>query len=458
MRLWKPRCTLVAIAAGVFLIAGQAAPVQAVLAYDISFGAGAQMNDNLHLGPRTTVDEDADGAEALRQPVKETIYTINPGVTVSWVAQRDQLRLNYIGVYSIFQGDEERDSFWTHAMAADLSWRRWSPFFLEAREARSRVPRTQERDGEAWVDQVDRNLISVRTGLVWEISPRSDVELAYRGELNTFPGDETADRVLGHYGEALLRHRWSPLWGGEARVAYGQVDRKLTADSTELSVSAAVNQRWSEHLAARYRLEWLRNAEDELVVDGAAPGESGASVRSSLLKGAEISGDLAGSGSWNLAYQDNLDYLPDGDTLRTGRASGVAAIRARLGSTLEVGGRHETRDYRESGREEVAWGPTFGVRYIITPWAFLDLGGSWTSTTIRQEGLAEVEDRTTRVAAGLVFLLFNRIQLQVGYRYARNDSTDAPRSYTNSIVSAQATFHFRSVMPGGLPFFAASLW
>jgi len=129
-----------AIATGIILIAGPASEGRAALVYDITLGAGAQLNDNIHLDPRTTVEQGATGTPALRQPVKETIYNVNPGVTFSWSEGRDRLQLNYGGEYSAYKGDEKRDPMWVHSIAADLSWRRWAPFFLEAQESRSRVP------------------------------------------------------------------------------------------------------------------------------------------------------------------------------------------------------------------------------------------------------------------------------------------------------------------------------
>ncbi|MHB8835197.1 MAG: porin family protein [Candidatus Methylomirabilia bacterium] len=491
MRLRWSGGALGAIAAGIVLIAGQASEVRAAFVYDVTLGADAQLDDNFHLDPATTVEEGAASAEGvagaegtpgLRQPVKETIFTVNPGVTVSWFEGRDRLQLNYGGAYSSYRGDEKRDPLWVHTIAADLSWRRWAPFFLEAQESRSRVPRTQEREGEAYVDQVDRNLISVRTGLVSEMGSRSTVELAYRGELESYsvsgggvpategtdPGTEATepvidefDRVERHFGEALLRHRWTPLWDSELRVAYGHVGRELAPAYSELRASLAVDQRWSERLSLRYHLDWIRDDDDKPAEAVAATGEAAIgsaatdapvdTVRTNLLFGAEVRGTLERGGSWNLAYQDSLADQPDGDTLKTGRASAAATLRARLGSTLDVGGWHETRDFRDSGREEVAWGPTLGVRWLITPWAALDLGGSWTSTTIREEAQAEVEDRTARVAAGLVVLLVKRVQFEAGYGYRKNDSTDALRDYTNNLVFARLTFHFQPVESGRLP-------
>jgi len=476
MILRKPRGALGAIAVGVVLLAGPASEGRAALTYDISLGAGVLVDDNFHLDPRTPVVE---GEEGLRQPVKETIYTANPGVVASWSEGRDRLRLNYAGEYSTFRGDEKRDPSWVHQIRADLNWRRWAPFFLEAQEERSRVPRTQERDGEASVDQIDRNRVLVHTGLVSEMGPRSTVEMAYRGELETYsvnraaepveeetdPGIEEFDRVQRQYGEALVRHSWNPLWGSELRVAYGQVDRDLASDYAELRASLTVDQKWSEHIALRYRLEWRREDDDKPArKDPAAAATevteaTGAPVdteRTNLLMAAEIRGALERGGSWSLAYKDGLADQPDGDTLKTGRTSAAVAMRARLGSTLDAGGWHETRGYRTSGREETAWGPTLALRWMITTWSALDLGGSWTKTTLSEEGLDEVEDRTTRASAGLVLLLFKRVQLEAGYGYRKNESTDALRSYANNLVFALVSFHFRPVESGNLPSSRAS--
>ena len=277
-------------------------------------------------------------------------------------------------------------------------------------------PSAQGRDVEAAIDYTYTNMVSARTGLVWEFGGRGTSELAYRGEFETYPQVENADRVLRQYGEGLARYRWTPLWGSEFRVSYGQVDRKLTADYNELIASVAVDQRWSERLALRYSLEWLRDAYDATPGDGAEPEAQGPTVSTNLLWGVEATGDLSPGGTWNLGYTENLDYLQDGDTLKTGRASAGVDLRARLGSTLSVDGWYETRDYRVSGREEKAWGATLDARWMILPWAAFDVRGSWTDTTIREEAMAEIEEQTVRAAAGILFLVFRSAATRGGGR------------------------------------------
>lgn len=440
------------VLAALIVVAG-AAPsgALAALSYDVTLGAGAQWNDNLYLDPR------ASGAVDRRAPVEETIFTIDPGATVSWLGERDRLQLDYRGEYWMFSGDEDRDPLWMHNLVADLNWRRWSPFFLEAREERDRVPRSLETEGESVVEQVARNRLSGRTGLAWELGSRGLAELAYRGELQTFSGIEDADRVLRQYGEGLLRYRWSPLWGSEMRLAYGHVDRTLAADYAEMSASAAVDQRLSEHLALRYRIEWLRTAEDAFAAVGETEG-SEATVRNNLLKTAEISGELALGGSWRLGYQDALEYLSDGDTRKAGRASADLTFRFRLGSTVGIGARFENLKYRVSDRKDEVWGPTLRLRWVLAPWSAFDLGGSWTSVEIKEAGLEPVKDRTSRAAAGVVLLMFKRIQLEAGYGYARNSSTGDLRSYTNNLAYVLATFHFQPILTGALPPTQANRW
>jgi hypothetical protein len=479
MRLRRAAGALGAVGAAIAVIACHATQGLAALAYDITLGGGMQLNDNLHLDPPTPSPQ----GEEVRRPVHETISSINPGLWVEWSAERDRLHLRYTGEYLMFEGDEALDSFWAHRIAADLNWRRWEPFFLEVGEDRSRVPRTQEREDEAFVDQIDRNQLSFRTGLSWEAGPRSTVELAYRGELDSYsssgstasreaqpdPGGEAFDRVERHFGEALVRHRWNALWGGEVHLAYGHVGRELAPEYTELNVLAAVEQRWSEHLMLRYRLEWRREKDGEPVTDEAAgagastgtstgeaserPGETG---RNNLLLGLEIRGDLGPGDSWTLAYQDSQVDQPDGDTLGIGRASATLAVRARLGSTVDVGAWHETRDFRISGREETAWGPTLGARWLITPTVALDLAGCWTTTAVREVGEDRVEDHTTGVSAGFVILVYKRVQLDAGYAYRENASSDSLRDHTNNIFFALLTFHLAPVTSGQLPLSYAS--
>ena len=439
----KFRVLLGAVAAGTVLMAGRTPEGRAALTYDFSVGAGTFVNDNFYLDPES-------GAEGQRKPVSETTFTVAPEFNLDWAGQHDHLSGSYSGNYVQFAGDEDLDPRWMHDLSANLGWRRWNPFFLEVHETLSLGPTAQERDVQALIDYTYTNMVSARTGMVWELGARGSVELGYRGELETYPQVEDADRVLRQYGEGVASYRWSPLWSTEFSVSYGQVDRKLTADYTELSVSAAVDQRLSEHLALRYGLEWNRDAYEAAPGGGEVPGAAG-TTESSWLKSVEISGDLSVGGQWNLGYEDTLDYLPDGDTIETGRASAGVDLRARLGSTLAVEGWHETRDYRVSDRAETAWGSTLDARWMIRPWAAFDLLGEWTNTTIREEASPEIEERTARAAAGILFLALQHLQLEAGCDYRSNDSSDAQRSYTGSRVYAFATYYFRPPAPGTLP-------
>jgi hypothetical protein len=440
----KSGVALGAVAAGIMLIAGQASEVRAALTYDFSLGAGVFVNDNFYLDPES-------GPEGQRKPVNETMYAIAPALNLNWIGQFDHLRGDYRGEYWQFTGDEDLDPRWVHNLTADLAWRRWAPFFIEVRETLERGPSAQGRDVEAVIDYTYTNTVSARTGLVWKFGTRGTVELAYRGEFETYPQVVDADRVLRQYGEGLARYRWTPLLESEFRVSYGQVERELTADYDELNASVAVDQRLSEHLALRYRLEWFRNAYDAPPGEGVAPDAQGPTVSTGLLGGAEVRGDLSLGGTWKLGFSDDLDYLVDGDTLETRRTSAEVALRARLGSTLTVGGWYETRDYRVSGREETAWGPTLDARWMITPRIACEVRGHWTDTTIREAALAEVDEQTSWAAAGLVFMLFNRLQLEAGYDYRNNDSSDAQRSYSGSRLYAFVTYYFRPLVPGVIP-------
>lgn len=444
MRRRISRNVLVSIATGTLLIVGQPSAGRAALTYDVSLGAGAFVNDNLYLDPETDV-------EGERQPVNETMYSIAPALNFTWAGQRDLLSGAYRGEYWQFSGDEDLDPRWTHNLAADLAWRRWAPFFLEVREALDRGPSAQQREVEAVIDYTYTNIVTARTGLTWVRGSRSTYELAYRGELETYPQVEDADRVLRQYGEGLARYRWTPLLETEFRVSYGKVERELTADYDELNASVVVDQRLSEHLALRYNLEWFRDAYDAVPgVDDASEGQA-AATSTGLLWGAEARGDLSQGGTWHVGYAEDLDYLPDGDTLETGRTSAGMDLRARLGSTLSVEGWHDTRDYRVSGREEAAFGATLDVRWVIVPWAACDLRGTWADTTIREEAAAEIDETTSGAAAGILFLLFERLQLEAGYDYRKNDSSDALRSNTGSRLYAFVTYHFRPLAPGVLP-------
>jgi hypothetical protein len=428
-----------ALAAGLFVLGGQVPEGWAALNYDFSLGAGVTANDNFYLDPETDV-------EGERGPVKETTFFVSPALDLAWTAPQDHLTGQYRGEYWQFSGDEDLDPRWSHNLEADLSWRRWRPFFFEASVSLDFGPTAQERDIQPVIDYTYTNLVAARTGLHWKFSVRGEAELAYRGELETYPDVEDADPILRQYGEGLVRYRWSPFWESEFRVSYGHVERELTADYDELEAAVLVDQRLSEHLALRYGLEWIRDDYD------AAPGpgaESG--VHDSFLGSAEIRGDLSRGGHWRLAYEEDLDDLSDGDTLESGRASAEVLLRSRLGSTVDIEGWYDTLDYQLSGREEKEWGGTIDVRWMIAPWAAFDVRGAWTDNTIREREQAEVEDRTLGVAAGIMVLMFKRLQFETGYDYRSNDSTDELRSYTGNRFYAFATYHFRPLASGVLP-------
>lgn len=427
-----------------------AAPGQAALVWDLSLGGGVVRDDNLHFDPQTPAEQ------GLRQPVSETVTTISPGAKASWQADRDRLRLDYVGEYQRFSGDEEQDDLWVHALSADLDWRRWAPFYLEVRERRERVPRSQQREVEAVIDQIDRNRLQARAGLGRELGARGVVELGYRGELENYPGVADVDRVLRQFAEGLWRYRWAPLVQSEVRAAYGLVERDLSSDYTEARASVAIEQRLSERVNLRYGLGWVREEDDEPGELEPAPEEWVAETRSSLLASAALSGSLARGGAWRLLYADTLQGLPEGDTLKTRRVSADVTARTRLGSYLRAEGWHEAREYRDSGREEFAWSPVVSARWMIAPWLAGELAGSWTNTTIREPEADEIDDDTARFAAGLVALLYQRLTLEVGYGHRKNDSSDALRSYTSNVVYGMLTFYYHPVPGGRLPVSYAS--
>jgi len=432
-----------ASAAGIVMIAGFASEVRAALTYEVTLGAGAQVNDNLYLDPAQPVK--ADG----RLPVQETVYTLSPSLTLLWQEERDRLQLLYNGEYWMFQGDENLDPLWVNNFAANLSWRRWSPFFLEVKDLQDRVPQTQQLVDTAVVDMINRNELTVRTGLAHDLGSRGTVELAYRGELVAFPGAGAADRVVSHYGEGLYRYRWTPLVTSEMRAAYGQVNRELSPDYNEMSVAAVVDQRLSERLSLRYGLEWIRDHQDASAA-GETTAKWAASTHDDLLITAEIRGDFSRGGYWNIAYQDRQEPRSDGDMLEAGRASARLAPRSRLGSSLDIEGWYEDRDYLYSGRLEKAWGPTLVSRWMVSPWAAVDVRAEWTHTDIQDVGLPAAENRETRASAGIAVLLFRHLQLEGGYQFRENDSTDPAQSYTNNLFYAALTYSFDPIPPGRL--------
>jgi hypothetical protein len=423
----------------------------AALIYDISLGAGVEYNDNFYNDPETS-------EEGQQQPVQETTYTVSPSLRLAWEAPRDHLSLAYGGEFSTYSGDVELDSRWTHTLSANFAWRRWSPFFLEIQDTLSLDPEPQERNVQPVIDWISTNQLSVRTGMVWEFSARGAAELAYRGELETYPNAEDADRVLRNYGEGVVHYSWSPLWGSKFRVSYGRVERELAVDYDEMSVLAAVNQRLSEHLALHYSLEWVRDSYEAAPAADGAPGDQGSTVDNSLLASVGISGDLRAGGSWGMGYEETLDYLSDGDTLETGRASANVAFRARLGSTLGAGVWYEVGDYRVSSREETSWGANLGARWAIAPWLACNVNGDWSNTTIQEEGLAEVEDRLIEASAGVVAGVGSHFTLQAGYEFQRNNSTDSTRTYSSNRIFASLSYHLQALVPWELSSFVDGDW
>jgi len=312
-------------------------------------------------------------------------------------------------------------------------------------------PTPEEVDVQAFIDYSYTNEVTVRTGLMRELGARGEVQLAYRGELETYPQVENADRVLSQYGEASVRYRWSPLWGSAFSVSYGHVERDLTADYDELTVSASADQRLSEHLELRYGLEWIRDTYDAAPAVAATAGTGGGSDYSSLLLSADVKGDLARKGYWALGYEDTLEYLSDGDSLERGRASATLALRSRVDSTLTLEGWHDAVDYRISERADKEWGARVSARWMITPKAACDFLGTWMNTTIRQEASAEIDDHTLEAGAGVVVMVFDHLQLEAGYVYRNNDSNEELRTYASNRLYAFLTYHFQPLKSGELP-------
>jgi hypothetical protein len=433
-----------AVAAGILVLGARASEGRAVLKYDFSLGAGAFYNDNLYFAPET------DAAGRL-PPVAETSFSVAPAFALDWTGQHDRLSCGYRGAYWSFTGDQELDPRWTNNLGANLSWRRWSPFFLEVNETLEYGELPEEVDIQAPIDYSYTNVVAVRTGLLRELGARGEVQLAYRGELETYPQVENADRVLSQYGEASVRYRWSPLWGSAFSVSYGHVERDLTADYDELTVTASADQRLSEHLELRYGLEWIRDTYDAAPAGDATAGGGGAGDYSSLLLSAEVKGDLERKGFWSLTYEDTLEYLSDGDSLERGHAAATLSLRSRKDSTLTLEGWHDAMAYRLSEREDKEWGATFSARWMITPKAACDLLGTWTNTTIQQEASAEIEDRTLEAGAGVVVMVLDHLQLEAGYLYRNNDSNDELRTYVSNRLYALLTYHFQPLRAGELP-------
>ncbi len=432
-----------ALGVGLAVLVGDPWGARASLSYDVALGAGGLLTDNLHLDP------EEGGAEG-RAPVQETIFAVSPTLQLGWKGSEDSLQGTYRGQYWTFSGDEVRDPLWLHDLRAELAWRRWSPAFLEAEAVRERIPRYQDSEGQALVDQLDRTSIVLRSGLGWDFSARDRLEMVYRGSREDFSGTDDADRILRHFGEGLLRHQWTPLLGSEVRLSYGSVQRELTEDSTELRVAVSADRRASERLRMSGRLEWRREGFGDLAAGGTSTDQTSSS-RTALFASAEVMGDLMRGGSWRLAYEDRLEDAPDGGTLRTGRASAKASLRARLGSELDARVYHEARDFRESGREEESWGPIVLARWVVSPWAAFDLGGSWSSTDVREGDAAEVTDRALRVAAAIVILAGRHLQAELGYGRRENDSTEATRSYSANVFYAWLIWHWGVLEPGTIP-------
>lgn len=421
------------------------ADLLAALSYDLSLGASVMHTDNLHLDaePRD---------EGQPEPVQETIYAAVPGAQLDWREGGDHLLANYRGEYWTFTGDEDRDPEWIHRLSSELEWRRWEPYFLEAGVAYERVPRYEGDQNEAILDQLDRTLFSLRTGFSWSLGATRTLEVDYRGEFESFSGGGEAedDRIVRHYAEGLMRRLWGPLWESEVSARYGRVTQDLTEDSSELHLAAALSYRVSERLDARARVEWVREDPDGSESDS-GDGGSASDTQTTFLTSAEIRRELERGGFWSLSYEERLQDMSDGDTLAVGRAAAGCTLRARLGSEVGAGFWYEDREYRLSGRDETAWGPTATARWVIAPWAALDLAGSWEETTTREPGEEEVEDRTARIGAAVVALFGRHLVAEAGYAYRENDSTNDEDSYTANFFYAGLNYYVGVIPPGDLP-------
>jgi len=426
------------------LAAGATAPAPAKAAarldYDASLGAGVEANDNLRLAPDPPPAGEAG-------PLRTTVFTVSPAVFIAWGERDDVLRLVYQGTWQDYSsGEEDLPAGWIHRLDASLRWRRWQPFFLDVEEQRDRVEQYRLRPEGDELNRTDRNRLSVRPGFAWEVSPTTRLEASLLGEVVTFPGEGDAESVAALFAELGGERRWSPLWSGRASLGFGGVSREIAGDSRELRAELELRQRVSPLADAVYSMAWHR--------DRAAGGgeESGAAVdRDDVLAGVSFLRRLPRDGFWRVGYQDRLESLADGETLRAGRAEAELFLQARLGSRLGLGIGHERRDFLDSGRRERAWGPSASARWVVTDWLALVAQGGWTQTRGRDPGLPEQSARLLAAGAGLVVLAGRHARLEAGYRHLDNDADLAEESYRSGRWYAVLTAQLRPFLPGRFP-------
>jgi hypothetical protein len=419
-------------------------PARAALIYDFSLGGGVELNDNIFLVPRPTVEGQA-------APVKSTVLAYSPGVKLSWEDRQDWLRLDYQGVHQDFHGEGSPPAVWLHDLSAELQWRNRRPFFLEVREDYARVPQYRSSAEVDLYAGSDRNTVTVRPGLSWDLGRTGVLDLALRGESQAFPHNPTAESERSVYGEVSHLRRWTPLWSTSLRLDYGEVRRTLEPDYREAGATLEVDQRWSPGVSAVYSLEWRQDRYASGESSATPGGQGGGRSDSYLLKGVTINGQLEYGGSWHLLYQDRIEDLLTGERLKAGRGTAEFELRSRLGSRMGLVALYENRRFATSGRKEVVWGPTASARWVMTSWLALDLDGFWTRIQSEEPGLPEVVDRQLSLAAGFIFVLARHVQCEVGYRYLADDSTDPNNTFRNNRVAALLTWFFQPLRPGVIP-------
>lgn len=452
-------------------------PAAAELTYDLLLGAGFESSDNAGLAPdEPDGGEPAEGATTDGEPagdetgrVETTDYTFHAGVNLDWKLPEDSFGLVYLGTYrDVGQEINELESGWVHKLQADIGWRRWSPFFLEAYGERNRV--SQYSGGrEADVNRlVDRNRLLVRPGFTWDLGPTRSLETAARWEHQDFPDVEDADRRNAVLGELSVGQRWDPRTQGELRIAYGRIEQALALDHDKLEVTGEVSRQVTPDLAITGSLSWHHESDVETAEEtgdgtGAEAGEAtepppeeepAETERDFLLKKVTLSGGRAKPWRWSIGYHDRSETLQDGDVVLAGRTEGRLEYHARLGSRLHARAWYEDREFRASERHDSAWGSTLKARWLLAGSLALDLRGEWGRTERSFVDRDPQASETLELGAAAVYVFWRRFQLEAGYEHLRNDDTLPEDTYRRDLwyllLSVALRPLARGVVPEGL--------
>jgi outer membrane receptor protein involved in Fe transport len=304
---------------------------------------------------------------------------------------------------------------------------------------------------------VDSNTLTVRPGFSWELTRTLELDLSYREERRTYPGEEEVYPSVGRFGEVEVRKRWTPNLENSLSGEWGKVEREMEPDYSSSRAGLGMTYRFTNMLDLEYNFTWDQRRYREMEEEDEEAEEEGKDRDDFFSHRALSTWRFARRGFLRFTYEDRIEDRFDGETLKTGRSLAEFNWESAGGSKADLGMIYQKRDYTEEIRKDWSWGPALDTHWVIASWLAFDLTGGrvWTKVKRTIEEPAEdeppeetIEDRMSMAEAALVFYIGGHFVLEGGYRYLENHSTEEERAYKNSRYWVMLTGYINRIRPG----------